>query len=454
MMKSLRVSYWMLSGFLKKHKRILLLGIVLGISIMVLLPRINNLLPEPTRREKIAVIGNPTLSEIPRFIQEQISFGLTAITPSGEATPAAAQSFRVEDDGKRYVFKLRHDLNWHDGKSFTAEDVNYNFEDVEIKLQSQDEIVFQLKEPFAPFPTIVSQPLFRQERSKLLRGNLSLLGLGEAKVIKLTHSSQGSQKINELVLQMDEGIRSYRFYNTQEAAITAFKLGEINTILELSSPGELASWPTTIVEENVHSDRYVALFFNTQNEFLGSKNFRKALTYAVPTKPINELRAISPINPNSWAYNPQVRTYEFDLEAAKNLLDQEKEENENFDPVIELTTTLPHLDTAELIREQWELLGIRTAIKVVTYLPEEMQVLLIAQEIPADPDQYSFWHSTQPTNFTKYNSPKVDKLLEDGRQTLDQQERTLLYQDFQRFLVEDAPAAFLYHHRTYSVSRQ
>ena len=31
-------------------------------------------------------------------------------------------------------------------------------------------------------------------------------------------------------------------------------------------------------------------------------------------------RAISPISPHSWGYNPQVKDYAYDLERAKNLL--------------------------------------------------------------------------------------------------------------------------------------
>jgi peptide/nickel transport system substrate-binding protein len=205
--------------------------------------------------------------------------------------------------------------------------------------------------------------------------------------------------------------------------------------------------------EVIHPNRYVAVFFNTEDSYLADKQFRQALTYAIPIKPEGETRSISPINSNTWAYNPQVKPYKYDLESAKRLLTSVKEEMDSFDPTIEITTTLPHLESAELIKEEWLKLGISSAVKVTSYLPEDFQVLLIAQEIPPDPDQYSLWHSTQATNITKYNSPKVDKLLEDGRQTLDKKERILIYHDFQRFLVEDVPAAFLFNHRTFTVTR-
>ena len=78
---------------------------------------------------------------------------------------------------------------------------------------------------------------------------------------------------------------------------------------------------------------------------------------------------------------------------------------------------------------------------------------MASQEIPADPDQYTLWHSTQSTNITGYNSPKIDKLLEDGRKISDKEERKAIYLDFQRFLVEDTPAAFLFHPTVYTIIR-
>nr|MBP6989849.1 peptide-binding protein [Candidatus Shapirobacteria bacterium] len=68
--------------------------------------------------------------------------------------------------------------------------------------------------------------------------------------------------------------------------------------------------------------------------------------------------------------------------------------------------------------------------------------------------QYLFWHSTQKkTNITKINNPRIDKLLEEGRQTFDQQERKNIYQEFQKNLLEECPAIFLKYPIVYTISR-
>jgi oligopeptide transport system substrate-binding protein len=48
--------------------------------------------------------------------------GLTASTPAGEVIPATATSWRVDDDGKRYLFQLRREARWSNGDPVVAAD--------------------------------------------------------------------------------------------------------------------------------------------------------------------------------------------------------------------------------------------------------------------------------------------------------------------------------------------
>ena len=94
-------------------------------------------------------------------------------------------------------------------------------------------------------------------------------------------------------------------------------------------------------------------------------------------------------------------------------------------------------------------------MKVESGVPDQYQAILVTQEIPSDPDQYTLWHSTQTqTNLSHYANPKIDKLLEDGRKESDPEKRKKIYFDFQRYLVEDAPAVFLFHPTTYTIIRK
>ena len=111
-------------------------------------------------------------------------------------------------------------------------------------------------------------------------------------------------------------------------------------------------------------------------------------------------------------------------------------------------------DLAQIITKSWEEVNVKTNIQTTSSLPDNFQAFLEIVRLPIDPDQYLLWHSTQTTNITGYNNPKIDKLLEDGRKTQDRLERERIYGDFQKYLVDDAPAAFLYYPTIYTVKRK
>jgi peptide/nickel transport system substrate-binding protein len=112
---------------------------------------------------------------------------------------------------------------------------------------------------------------------------------------------------------------------------------------------------------------------------------------------------------------------------------------------IVLTTTPQFEAIGKQIVTAWQELGVKSVLRIESGLPQNFQALLVAQNIPGDPDQYSLWHSTQAqTNITGLDSKRVDKDLEDARKSLDEEKRKASYIDFQKELLEEAPATFLY----------
>ena len=54
--------------------------------------------------------------------------GLTRFGPDGAVEPALAASWEVSEDGRRYVFTLQENVDFHDGSEFDAEDVKFSIE--------------------------------------------------------------------------------------------------------------------------------------------------------------------------------------------------------------------------------------------------------------------------------------------------------------------------------------
>lgn len=428
------------TAFIVRFRGIILLGIFLGAMIFLAL-RIFGPYSLTRSTERIGLVGRYRVENLPDSVLTLIGNGLTKIKEDGTVAPDLAGSWETPDGGQTWVFRLKDGLTWQDGKKLTSAGINYQFTDAEIERPDEKTITFKLESAFSPFPYVVAKPTFRK----------GLLGTGEWRVTKATVSAGFIQR---LVLVNKEGNRKIiRFYPTEERAKLGFKLGEIDILQGIFNPKPFNDWGVVEVEKEVGYSRYVALFFNTQDKLLGEKSFRQALAYAIKKDGFDGPRAVSPISPDSWGFNPQVKPYNYDLERAQELIDDlAKELKENL--TVSIVTTPALLSVAESIAKDWAEAGVTGNVQVSSGVPAEYQTLLAIFDIPEDPDQYSIWHSTQtPTNITRYQSPRIDKLLEDGRVELNLEERKKIYLDFQRFLVEDLPAAFLYHPVNYTIRK-
>lgn len=485
-MSGLRQASWYITAFMKKHRKVLLASTLSSVLLFLVLSQVSRFMPSIKRTTYIGRVGKFSLSQMPRDIQEKVSFGLTKISGGGEVQPALASSYVSEEGGKSYRFTIHPQIYWQDGKNVTPEDVNYSFSDV-VTARSANDIVYRLvakkqdevaQEPVLPvsFLSIVSQPLFRQVESRNLfwQRKIRLIGLGKYQILSVVDRNTG---IKELTLESPQERLVYRFYPTDHSAIVAFKRGEVDRLEEIMDPEDLRDPSANNIESVVHNDQYVGVFFNLaykkgEDLIFANKTLRQALNLSTKKPEVN--RVLSPISRDSWAYVPD----ESDLEAFN------QDMNEAVDLLVkldtptalnfELETTPTYAQLADNLKKDWEELGekassncknsngsncdnkkIRVDVRIKNFPDSSTYaVMLVGQQIPRDPDQYHLWHSTQATNITRYKNAKVDKLLEDGRRSQSVPERKLMYQEFQQILVKDSPAIFLNSITTYNISRK
>lgn len=427
----------------KKYSLPLALGFFLGLVGMVamrgVIPRLVHEVNQPMTR--IGIVGEVTPATLPLSIQTLVSGGLTRLGQGGTPEPELATKWEATDSGRTYAFTIRENARWHGGDAVISKDINYNIQGVTFTVTDPYAIRATLKEPFAPFLTLVTKPILQT----------GLKGFGAYRVASVRLKGEGVQYLRlEAVADPSAPSREYRFYRTEAAAITAFQLGDIDVLEDVSGKDALASWKNASISALPRYDRVVALYFNTKEPVLGEKGVRQALAYAVPD--LGFERAYSPIAKTSWSYSGGVKHYDYNAAQAKKLLSTGNIVSGSASLII--TTFFQYINTAQKIASSWTQIGIPTTVQVVNEIGP-FQVLLSAQPIPPDPDQYPLWHSTQSqTNLTGYVNVKIDKLLEDGRKELDQEKRKKIYADFAKRLVEDAPAVFLYYPTTYTVTRK
>lgn len=439
-MANLRYSVRLVRAFFSRFKVLIIMGIALGVLFFVAL---FFLLPVLSGRETqiIGITGRYTVSTLPNQILNKISDGLTKLNTDGSVTTGLATSWETPDKGKAWIFKLNPEIVWQDGKKITSSSLNYQFSDVTVENPDPGTIIFKLQNPYSAFPSVVSKPAFKK----------GLLGTGEWEVKKLSLAGSYVDQITLVNKQKQKII--YKFYPTEERTKLAFQMGAVNEIHDIFVASPFDTWKMVKMGKNYNKGEYVAVFFNTQDKVFADKNVRQALSYAIKKYSFEDNRAISPISIDSWAYNPQVKPYNYDPEKASSMLSNLPSEVRD-GLTVTLSTVPVLLKTAEEIAKDWEAVGIKTNIQVVSTISNDYEAFLAIFDIPDDPDQYSIWHSTQMgTNITRYQNPRIDKLLEDGRSQVNIEDRKKTYLDFQKYLVEDAPSAFLYYPNIYTIKR-
>lgn len=441
--RSVRLFFLVVIELARKYTRSLILGFFAGLLLSVSFWRTYPLIARSFfyNTQRIGMVGEFSPSTLPPTIQQLISRGLTELSPDGSPMASLAERWEATNSGKTFTFTLKKDVTWHNGKTVTAHDVNYNIRGVTLVPTGDNTLIAHLQYPYSPFPTLLSKPIF-------LPG---LNGIGPYSVGSIQLSG-GSVKSVSLYPAKGEDAKPKQFtlYQTEAQAQLAFQLGEVDTLIEMSTVSGLANWGNVTITDTTKYDRIVTLFFNMRNPELGDKAVRQGLAYGIPELPYE--KAGSPISKTSWAYAKNVKNYSYNPAEAKKLLKETRLATGSGQ--LTLSTFPAYLDIAQKIAASWTALGLTTNVQVESTVPQDYQVLLSAQDVPPDPDQYPFWHSTQMgTNVTGFVNVKIDKLLEDGRVELNQDKRKLIYTDFQRRLVEEAPAIFLYYPKLYTINR-
>ncbi|MEK7527795.1 MAG: ABC transporter substrate-binding protein [Patescibacteria group bacterium] len=439
MFTKIRFKLELYSYYLKKNLPYIFLGLTVGVTAYFLQEPLKDLYQKLNRPMlKIGIEGLFSTTNLPSDITQKISSGLTIIGENDRTSLSPlVNKLNISPDHLQYTFDLNTSAVWHDGKKFSSYDINYQIPGLTFTPDGPNKIVVTSDKAYAPLESLLSRPLFRKKS----------IGLGTYSVRDIRYQDG---RIRYLKLKSASDILIYRFYQDQNDLLNAFKIGEVDQIQITFLPPEFESgWKVAINQNIASSKRYSAIFLNTQK--LGNKQLRQSLAYATPKSTDKNERCLSPISPSSWAYNSNVKEYIFNPAKAREFFEPNKIESVN------LTVADRNLlITAEDIKKSWEeIFKIKVNVKVENQIDtDNYDALLAYGSVPADPDQYIFWHSTQTkTNLTKINNPKIDKLLEEGRLTFDSLERKKIYQEFQKVLSEESPVIFLQYPTIYSITR-
>ena len=414
-----------------------------------------------------------------------------------------AESWEVSPNGLVITFHLRKGVKWHDGQPFTSADVLFTYQ-VTVdpktptayagdflkvkKAEVLDAYTFRVTydKPFAP--ALISWSNAILPRHLLIGKDITKSPLSRHPI------GTGPYKFKEwltgqkivLVSNTDyyEGRPYIDGFITRIIPDTATMFLELRaqgiSLMDLTPLQYTRQTENNLFKENFQKYRYlgfkyVYLGYNLKNPLFTDKRVRQAISYAINKEEIISgvllglgKSATGPYKPGTWAYNGNVKIYNYNTQKARQLLGDAgwkdtkgtgilEKDGKPF--VFEIVTNQGN-DTrqkcAEIIQRQLKDVGITVKIRILEWSAfvsdfinkRRFDAVILGWSITLDPDAYDVWHSSKTApeelNFMSYNNPKADEMLEKGRSTFNQSQRKEYYDRFQEILAEDQPYTFLY----------
>ncbi|MBI2597038.1 hypothetical protein HYW41_02690 [Candidatus Daviesbacteria bacterium] len=421
--------------FIKRHKGIF--SVSFFIVTVVLFAQIKFKLLSKPYSISIGFIGTYQEHDLPAEVTELISQPLVETDENGKVKGKLVIGWDINNDATVFKFKLKDNLRWIDNSEVKSKDIGFAIPGLEQSYPDDKTIQFNLKEPYSPLPSLLTKPVIK-------RG--TMIGMGPYKIAKLEKSRVFITKIVLKSVNPQLPVIYVRFYPNEKVGITGFNLGEVQALLGISNPKVFSNNSQTKLQQKTDYSKMVTILFQTKNPLLSNRSLRQALAYATPKIDSEEI-ANNPYPSFLWAYNPDSKKYLGNIDLAKSALERAKSSisDEKLKEELILTTTPNLEEVGNKVISSWKDLGLDIKLRIESGIPQNFAALLITQSIPKDPDQYFLWHATQTkTNLTGYDSKRTDKDLEDGRKIITLEDRQQKYFDFQKSLLEDAPATFLY----------
>lgn len=434
---------------------------------------------------------NPVLatSDTDRDVTALLYSGLLKLNTEGELQNDLADSYFISEDGLTYYFKIKDTAVFHDGTKVTSDDIIFtinkiqdpaikspkrpNWDGVRVEKISDTELEFNLTTPYAPFifnTTIGILPKARweqitNEEFSFTTLNTNPIGSGPYEIKNIERDETEIIISYELASFSKYAIKEpfiskiiFNFYKTEEALQTAYEKRHIESIHSIS--------PNIVKDLNLKNrnlitlpySRFFALFFNqNKSDLLTDIKVRKALDTSINRFEITDsilhgyaTNLYSPLT----LFTDEVPDQTYGIDQAKEILAGKSLEGQTLRIS---TNNIPELiAVGEKISQTFNELGLQVELDIKdtnelagsVIRPREYQAILFGNVINRDLDYYAFWHSSQRNdpglNIASYTSIESDKSLEAARGIVDINEKLTLLQKFEKEVINDVPAIFLY----------
>lgn len=424
--------------------------------------------------------------------------GLVGLDADQRPIPALARSWEILDGGRRYRFHLREDVTWHDGRSFTAADVRYTFEEVLLRFHSRARasigtvldsvttpdsltVEFHFREPYAPLlqqlnvheAAILPRHVYEGTDPVTNPANQAPIGTGPFRFVSHEPGVEIRYEANPDYFRQDLPRLDrivMRVIPDQGSQVLALEAGEIDWLYGAPAPehDRLQEEGFVLIPSAINAggaNCIMTLSFNLDRPLWEDVGVRRAFAHAVDRQQVLERVAFgqgrvatAPISSQiGFAHATGLPIPEHDPERAETLF-----RAAGISPDSPRTVAFLHFPSfvpyANLLRAQLAPYGLRlesrplepAAFVEAVFVRRHFDVNLISYCNMTDPEigvrRMYVTSNIAPVPFSNssaYRNPTVDSLFDRGRSVVDLDERGEAYRRIQEILVEDLPYFWL-----------
>ena len=449
---------------------------------------VDNLDPHVTMTNRSWAVTYPAYQRLVRYKVEN-GVGST------EVEPDLATGWTVSDDGLVWTFTLRRTARFADGTPVDANAVVYSFNRMLAigegpadsfptlaKVEAVDDytVRFTLSEPFAPFlltlannGAAIINPRLEEyaQGGDLGRGYLAehTMGSGPYQVERWDKDQQIRLVPNPYYDGPAPAFRMVVFQVIKDPSARRLQLerGDIDIAeaLPLDQLERLRNMPGIRVEDHP-SLRVTYLYLNNRRAPLNDPRVRQAISYAVDYDAIiqgvmlgNAVQMRGPVPQGMWSHDPELFQYRRDLDKARALLREAGVSGLRLGYLY--SPVYPEWEQIGLaLQAQLAEVGIQLELQPYAYATMRAMLgdgefdIAVGNWTPDFADPYMFmnyWFDSAngglPGNRSFYSNPEVDRLIRQAAVVTDIAERTRLYREAQRIVVEEAAYVYLYQQR-------
>ncbi|GGB41040.1 glutathione ABC transporter substrate-binding protein [Fictibacillus barbaricus] len=424
-----------------------------------------------------------TNDSVSSTVIEQIYETLFVRDSKGEIVPHLAESVENPDENT-WVIKLKKDIKFHDGTPFNAESVKYTFDKLKdpktaaprasllapvssIEVQDEHTVVLKTEKPYGPM------------LAALTHSNAAIVSPAADKKQDLMKDPVGtgpfkfSEKVNgdDIVLVKNE---DYWQKPAKLEKLTFTVVPEVSTAISMLQTGKVQLidglapelMPRLEKIKNVETQKVDGtpvyyLAFNMEKAPMNDLKFRQAVSHAINRegylKKLNGLGVYSNtfIGPEVFGHPKDDKGPKFDQEKAKELVKANGFDKKEVKMLV--ANTASYMNMAEVIQAQLKEVGIPAKIETLewgTYLDVsktgDFDITIAGwSNVTGDGSELLFprLHSANidATNLSRYKDAELDKLIDESRSVVDQEQRQEILTKADEYVMTQLPVLPIYH---------